>query len=185
MNTQKKQKTLLKIGELAVLVDRSVRAIRLYYELGLVLPQGRSEGGFRLYSRDAVDKIRWIQRMQVIGFSLPEIQAFAQAFGSFKTGREAATHVHEIFESKRREIEANIAQLNAVKDELDEAVCYLESCHSCATMYMPTECQSCDHQGHDPENTPLLFSGLYTTPIVNKAFMNMSKSLQNKERTQS
>ena len=43
--------SLLKVGELAKRTGKTVRAIHLYEELGLLAPAVRSKGGFRLYSR--------------------------------------------------------------------------------------------------------------------------------------
>ena len=44
----------LKIGELAKLSGKSVRALHLYEELGLLTPAERSKGGFRLYGTETV-----------------------------------------------------------------------------------------------------------------------------------
>ncbi len=41
---------LLKVGELAKRTGKTVRAVHLYEELGLLDPAVRSKGGFRLYS---------------------------------------------------------------------------------------------------------------------------------------
>ena len=47
----------MRVGELAKAVGKTVRAMHLYEELGLLEPAARSEGGFRLYGSDAVDRI--------------------------------------------------------------------------------------------------------------------------------
>ena len=58
---------LLRVGDLAQRTQKSVRALHLYEELGLLLPIERSKGGFRLYSDDR-DKLRdaeaQIERLQ-------------------------------------------------------------------------------------------------------------------------
>src|SRR3954449_5209626 len=68
--------SLLRVGELAKRTGKTVRAIHLYEELGLLAPAVRSKGGFRLYSGKAVKRIDWIQKLQDLGFSLTEIKAF-------------------------------------------------------------------------------------------------------------
>ena len=45
---------LLRVGELARVVGKTVRAMHLYEEMGLVKPASRSAGGYRLYAADAV-----------------------------------------------------------------------------------------------------------------------------------
>ena len=62
--------TLIKVGDLAHRTGKTVRAIHLYEELGLLSPPVRSKGGFRMYSGDGVKRIEWIQKLQDMGFSL-------------------------------------------------------------------------------------------------------------------
>ena len=64
---------LLKIGEVAERVGLSLRTIRFYEEEGLVLPETRSAGGFRLYSRSAVGRLQTIVRLKPLGFSVEEM----------------------------------------------------------------------------------------------------------------
>src|SRR5580658_9892973 len=65
---------LVQIGDLARDAGKTVRAVHLYEELGLLRPARRSKGRFRLYGPDALVRIRWIGKMQDLGFSLPDIQ---------------------------------------------------------------------------------------------------------------
>src|SRR5580693_9045299 len=67
--------SLLKVGELAKRTGKTVRAVHLYEELGLLEPAVRSKGGFRLYSSKALKRVDWIQKLQDLGFSLTEIKA--------------------------------------------------------------------------------------------------------------
>ena len=64
---------LLKIGEVAEQVGLSLRTIRFYEEEGLVVPDSRTEGGFRLYSPAAVHRLELIKRMKPLGFSVEEM----------------------------------------------------------------------------------------------------------------
>ena len=63
----------LRIGELAELTDKTVRALHLYEEKGLIEPVERSPGGFRLYDRANVARIHYIDRLQKLGLSLTAI----------------------------------------------------------------------------------------------------------------
>ena len=49
---------LLKVGELAKQTGKTVRAVHLYEELGLLAPAVRSKGGFRLYHPRAAVRSR-------------------------------------------------------------------------------------------------------------------------------
>ena len=63
----------MKIGEVADRVGLSLRTIRFYEEAGLVIPDARSTGGFRLYTEDAIDRLKLIKAMKPLDFSVEEI----------------------------------------------------------------------------------------------------------------
>ena len=64
---------LLRIQEVAADVGLTPRSIRYYEELGLLKP-GRSEGSYRLYDADDVERLRFIKGLRDdAGFSLAEI----------------------------------------------------------------------------------------------------------------
>ena len=66
-------KKLLKIGELAGRTGRSVRALRLYEERGLLSPAERTDSGYRMYEEGQTERIEYIDRLQKAGLSLSEI----------------------------------------------------------------------------------------------------------------
>ena len=49
---------LLRVGDIAKATGKTVRAIHLYEELGLLAPVTRSSGGFRLYDPAAIERVR-------------------------------------------------------------------------------------------------------------------------------
>ncbi len=63
------------IGEVASRTELSLRSLRHWDDVGLLRPSGRSEGGFRLYTEEDVEKILLIRRMKPLGFSLEEMGA--------------------------------------------------------------------------------------------------------------
>ena len=71
---------LLRIGDLAERTGLTPRAIRYYEELGLLPPAGRTEGDYRLYSPEAVDRLQTIIRFRdLLGFSLAEVGGILRA----------------------------------------------------------------------------------------------------------
>ncbi|GGU39441.1 MerR family transcriptional regulator [Nocardioides albus] len=66
---------VMQIGEVAARTELSLRSLRHWEEVGLLKPSGRSEGGFRLYTEEDVDKVLVIRRMKPLGFSLEEMKA--------------------------------------------------------------------------------------------------------------
>ncbi len=73
------QEDLRQIGSVASLVGLSLRTVRHYEDAGLVLPVGRTQGGFRLYDGEAVDRLRLIMKMKPLGFTLEEMRLLIEA----------------------------------------------------------------------------------------------------------
>ncbi len=151
---------LMRVGELAKAVGKTVRAMHLYEELGLLEPRSRSEGGFRMYGPEAIDRIHWIVKLQAIGFTLAEIQGFVGDFQGAQSARAATSRVRALFTEKQQQIREQIVQLQVIENDLSEALTYLDSCQSCTDEYAPKACGSCDHNGHQRGEAPPLFAGL-------------------------
>lgn len=64
----------LKIGELARRTGLTVRALRHYEDIGLLVPSQRSSGGYRLYDGKDVARLYRIQALRRLDLSLAEIQ---------------------------------------------------------------------------------------------------------------
>jgi DNA-binding transcriptional MerR regulator len=65
---------LLRIQEVAAETGLTPRAIRYYEEIGLLAPAARSDGAYRLYDTEDLDRLRFIRGLRDdAGFSLAEI----------------------------------------------------------------------------------------------------------------
>lgn len=62
------------IGAVADRVGLSHRTVRLYEEVGLVTPSGRTPGGFRLYTEEDVARLEFVKQMKPLDFSLEELK---------------------------------------------------------------------------------------------------------------
>lgn len=65
----------MKIGELAAATGLAPSAIRFYEQSGLLPAAERSANGYRSYSADAVERLRYIQLAQALGFTLDALRA--------------------------------------------------------------------------------------------------------------
>jgi MerR family copper efflux transcriptional regulator len=160
----------MRVGELAKAVGKTVRAMHLYEELGLLEPAARSEGGFRLYGEDAIERINWIVKLQAIGFTLAEIQGFIADFQHAHTGRDATNRVRAVFAEKLQATRDQLTQLRSIENDLLEAIAYLDSCDTCTPVYTPSSCGGCDHHGHHPDHAPALFAGISAAKKDEKQF---------------
>ena len=64
----------LLIGELANQFGLSTQAIRYYERLGLLTTPQRTDSGYRLYSPEALERLKFIRKAQNFGLSLQEIK---------------------------------------------------------------------------------------------------------------
>jgi len=73
----------LTVGELAEKVGVSVRTIKHWEDKGIIGPDMRSEGGFRLYSDGYLYLCKLIKDLQLFGYSLEEIKTISDLFRDF------------------------------------------------------------------------------------------------------
>ncbi len=149
----------LKIGDLARRVGKSPRALRLYEEMGLLGPAVRTDGGHRLYASDALLRLRWIDRLQLLGLSLPEIRDFLQELEGAQSGPRAMSHVRRLFIEKMQGVERQLKELSALREELRDGLTYLDICGDCSSESDVAGCKSCGQQHATSE--PVLISGIH------------------------
>jgi MerR family copper efflux transcriptional regulator len=154
---------LMQVGDLAKETGKTVRALHLYEELELLRPQGRSKGGFRLYGQDSVRRIRWIGRLQELGFSLSDIQTLAKDFESATVAPAAMARVRNQYADKLAAAREQIERLHQLERELEASLAFLDACDTvCEPETVTRACTSCDHHDcHDP--MPELVAGLHAS----------------------
>jgi MerR family transcriptional regulator, copper efflux regulator len=62
------------IGEVTERVGLSLRTVRYYEEVGLVVPSDRTAGGFRLYTESDIERLIMAKELKPLGFSLDEVR---------------------------------------------------------------------------------------------------------------
>lgn len=73
------------IGELAERAGMSLRTIRHYDEVGLLVPSGRTAGGFRVYTAEDLERLLVIRRMKPLGFTLDEMAELLRVVDGLRT----------------------------------------------------------------------------------------------------
>lgn len=159
----------MKVGELARKTGKSVRAIRLYEEMGLLTPESRSKGGFRLYGADQVARVYWIAKLQDMGFGLAQIRELLAAVESSSSGPDAMQSVREMFRARLQHTREQVAKLLELERDLSESLAYLEGCRACSDPVAPDACASCDTDHADRHDTPApsLVAGLHVQTDIN------------------
>lgn len=155
---------LLQVGELAKATGKTVRAIHLYEELGLLRAHERSKGRYRLFTDEALVRVRWITKLQNLGLSLAEIQALVKEQEASGSAQFAAARLRDVYQSKLLETRTKIAELRALEAELEDSLSFLATCHSACEPEVPVRsCPTCDRHRERP-NAPDLVAGVHVAP---------------------
>lgn len=78
------------IGAVAERVGLSLRTVRYYEEQGLVVPEARTDGGFRLYTEQQVDRLFLVKKMKPLNFTLNEMRTLLAARDALRDPAAAA-----------------------------------------------------------------------------------------------
>jgi MerR family transcriptional regulator, copper efflux regulator len=150
---------LLQVGELAKATGKTVRAIHLYEDLGLLRPTDRSKGRYRLFNQDALVRVRWISKLQNLGLSLSEIQEVARELDASSSAKIAAERLRHIYVEKLAETRQKLSELAALQRELEVSLRFLSICDSACESAVPTHsCPTCDRHP-EQEKAPELVVG--------------------------
>jgi len=147
-----------RVGELARMSGKTVRAIHLYEELGLLEPAERSKGGYRLYDADSVTRVRWIAKLQEMGFSLPEIREVAKGYSQSGSAPDAMAKVENLLKEKLAHTRTQLERLGQLERELVASLEYLRTCPACDPQEIIEACASCERHPED-EAAPELVAG--------------------------
>jgi DNA-binding transcriptional MerR regulator len=72
----------LKVGAVAKAAGVGVQTLHYYERLGLLPKPERSAGNYRLYSSEAVRRVRFIKKAQAVGLTLEETKQILDLEGS-------------------------------------------------------------------------------------------------------
>jgi DNA-binding transcriptional MerR regulator len=120
---------LLRIAEVADGTGLTARSIRYYEEMGLLAPAARSEGDYRLYDADDVERLRFIRGLRDdAGFSLAEIrqlledeQARERTRARFRSTGDAAER-RAIVAGAVEVVHRQVATLRGKRDRIDAMI---------------------------------------------------------------
>jgi len=107
------------IGTLAKQVGLNPRTIRYYERLQLLPPPLRSESGYRLYTADIAELLRFVKKAKTLGFTLTEIR---EIIALRQRGNPPCPHVHALLSERVRTLSRQIQGLSLLRDELKRLV---------------------------------------------------------------
>ena len=107
-----------RIGELAAKVGLTERTIRYYEERGLLESVKRLEGGQRVYTDDDIRRLKFIQKLKVLGLSLAEMQELETLYGRHHTNAKVLPRLIELLDSHLATVSERLGELAALRDEI-------------------------------------------------------------------
>jgi DNA-binding transcriptional MerR regulator len=109
----------LTVSTLGAEVGLSAATVRYYERLGLLPAPERTAAGYRQYSQDAIERLRFIKSAQWLGLRLREI---SELLAICDQGLCPCGHSETLLRQRMAAIDAQVAELQAVRAELARVV---------------------------------------------------------------
>ena len=114
------KRELMNIGEAARAAGIRATALRYYEREGILRPTQRTGSGYRLYNKDAIERLEFIRAAQAAGFTLDDIRMLQ----SLDEGHERTckAEVQGLIEKRLGELAQKMSDLRRVQAALGEAL---------------------------------------------------------------
>jgi MerR family transcriptional regulator, Zn(II)-responsive regulator of zntA len=102
-------------GDVAKTLGIGVQTLHYYEREGLIPPPDRTDSGYRLYTAELVDRVRFIRKAQALGLPLDEVKDILRLTieGASPCGR-----VQAALAEKLREVTERLRELESFRDDL-------------------------------------------------------------------
>ena len=105
----------MNIGQAAKLSDVSAKTIRYYESIGLIPKAARGGNGYRDYSDNDVEVLRFIKRSRSLGFSVENV---ANLLDLWRNKHRASSDVKAVALQHIEDVETRIRELESIRDTL-------------------------------------------------------------------
>jgi MerR family transcriptional regulator, copper efflux regulator len=113
----------MNIGEAAQASGVTAKMIRYYESIGLIAQAARTDAGYRRYTDNEVQTLRFIKRSRDLGFSIERIKTLLTLWED--RSRKSAD-VKKLARRYISELDSDIEKLQSIRDELRHLA---ECCH--------------------------------------------------------
>lgn len=137
----------LSIGQVAESSGVKVPTIRYYERIGLLAAPARSASNRREYTRDAVQRLRFIRHARELGF---DIEAIRTLIEMQHHPTQSCEQADEIASAQLAAVEDRIERLTALKGELERMLtcCRHERVRNCRVIETLADHDKCLHEAH-------------------------------------
>ena len=102
-------------GDVAKALGIGVQTLHFYEREGLIAPAPRSAAGYRLYSPEVIERVRFVRKAQALGLSLDEVKEVLRLADH---GGCPCGHVQEALTAKLAEVDDRLRELRNFRKEL-------------------------------------------------------------------
>ncbi len=110
---------MLIVNELAKRAKVSPDTVRHYVQIGLLTPTRNPDNGYKLFTLDDVNRLRFIRQAKALGFTLKEI---AEILEHCKRGQSPCPRVREIMQARIVENRRRLNELYALQSRMELAI---------------------------------------------------------------
>ena len=103
------------IGEVAQRTGVTTKALRFYEREGLLPEPERTDGGYRDYDPEAVERVAFIKDAQAAGFTLTQI---GEILALRDEGQVPCGHVADLVERRLAEVDRRLRELRHIRKQL-------------------------------------------------------------------
>ncbi|MCO6511442.1 MAG: MerR family DNA-binding protein [Aridibacter famidurans] len=107
---------MITTATLAKLADLSIFTVRYYTRIGLLIPCGRSEKGYKIFRYSDVSRLKFIINAKLLGFELEEIRRILELA---QFGENPCPEVREVLGRRVEENRESIKRLLTLQDRLE------------------------------------------------------------------
>ncbi len=113
----------MNIGTAARQSGVPAKTIRYYESVGLIQPAERSAAGYRVYGKQDVETLRFVQRARSLGFSVEEVGSLLTLW---RDRSRSSAEVKALARHRVADIDRKIAELTEMRETLTHL---MERCH--------------------------------------------------------
>lgn len=105
------------IGEVAEQLNINRKTIRYYESIGLIPNAARNDSGYRVFSGEDLERLRFILRAKTLDFSLDDIE---EILDFRERGEAPCRYVADLIQEKIVQVDEKIAALHRLRSELEQ-----------------------------------------------------------------
>jgi DNA-binding transcriptional MerR regulator len=113
--TTKVPPEVMRAGDAAKALGVGVQTLHYYEREGLIPPPSRSPSGYRLYTTDDLQRVRFIRKAQALGLPLQEVKDVLRLA---RQGSSPCGRVQAALTEKLREVNERLRELESFRDDL-------------------------------------------------------------------